>query len=72
MLSNGSNIEAVEVLSRVKDPATLALAAEIAQKSEASEMAVSIALRALHASLERKDFVTAKLITTQHPAIKVL
>ncbi|XP_073993143.1 gem nuclear organelle associated protein rigor mortis [Rhodnius prolixus] len=72
LLSNGSNIEAVEVLSRVKDPATLALAAEIAQKSEASEMAVSIALRALHASLERKDFVTAKLITTQHPAIKDL
>ncbi|KAK9498761.1 hypothetical protein O3M35_003324 [Rhynocoris fuscipes] len=72
LLSNGSNIEAVEVLSRVKDPVTLALAAEIAQKSEAHDMALSIALRALNSSLEKKDFITAKLITSQHSKIKDL
>ncbi|XP_014270650.1 gem-associated protein 5 [Halyomorpha halys] len=70
VLSNGSNIEAVEILSRSKDNAFISLAAEIASKSDAQEMAVSLALRAINGSLEKLDFELARKTSLQHPQLK--
>ena len=65
------NIEAVEILSRSKDNAFISLAAEIASKSDAHEMAVSLALRAINGSLEKLDFELARKTASQHPPLKV-
>lgn len=72
LLNCGSYIEAVELLARSKDGAMLALAAEIAHKSEAFEMALSLAMRAINTSLENNDYQTALLTVMKHSTLKDL
>ncbi|CAA9997943.1 unnamed protein product [Nesidiocoris tenuis] len=72
MISIGANIEAVEILSRSKDPENLSLASNIAVAADANEMGLSLAMRAMNTSLEMQNYTLARGITNSHSVLEDL